>query len=87
MIIVKCDKDGSVTNIEESDDYIYLINLLNYIKEELEISGIFLISEENNHRFNKTYQFASVNNGWECAYIMVDSIATGVKLNQNTDDE
>jgi hypothetical protein len=85
MIIVKCDKDGSVTNIEESDDYIYLINLLNYIKEELEISGIFLISEDHNHRFNKTYQFASVNNGWECDYIMVDSIATGVKLNQNKD--
>ncbi len=50
------------------------------IKEELENNDIFLINEETTNGKNKIYEFASVEGGWECAYIIVDKMATKIKF-------
>ncbi len=87
MFLLKCDKNGELNNIKESDDHAYLLKLLMEIKEELENNDIFLINEETTNGKNKIYEFASVEGGWECAYFIVDKMATKIKiLNQNKDE-
>ncbi len=80
MFLLKCDKNGDLNNIKESDDHTYLLKLLMEIKEELENNDIFLINEETTNGKNKIYEFASVEGGWECAYIIVDKMATKIKF-------
>lgn len=87
MFLLKCDKNGELNNIKESDVYTHLLKLLTEIKEELENNDIFLINEEITNGKNKIYEFASVEGGWECAYFIVDKMATKIKIiNQNKDE-
>ena len=83
MFLLKCDKNGDISSIEENGDQTHLLKLLMEIKEELENNKIFLINEETTDGDNKIYEFASVEGGWECAYVIVDKMATKIKFKPN----
>ncbi len=80
MFLIKCDKDGNLTKIEDDKDYVYLKGVLDSISEKLENKGIMLISSRINPNLNLIYEFSSKENGWECAYIISNNLANNIKL-------
>ena len=80
MFLIKIDKEGNLTKIEENKDYEYLINILNSISEGLESKGIMLINKKTTTDLDVTYEFSSKENGWECVYLISNNLANNIKL-------
>lgn len=79
MILIKVDRHGEVQEIMSSEDYWSIIDKLECITEELEASGIFLVNTKSYDR-SRVYDFASMENGWECVFILTDGWVNTVSL-------
>jgi len=77
MKLVVCHKDKTLSELIDSDDISELMKLLNFHTERLEHSGLMLINEYHSE-LQIIREFASEENGWECAYAIVYKIATNL---------
>lgn len=77
MILIKCDKNG-ISEIGNNDSYFYLLEKLEKITEELESNGIMLVDVEVSGVNSRTHVFASIENGWECVYIIASGYVGNV---------
>ena len=71
MILIKTNRHGEVQEIMNSDDYWSIVDRLEYLTEELEAKGIFLIKTKGYGR-SRVDEFASTENGWECGFMLAD---------------
>ena len=73
MVLVKTTKDGEVTEVINSDNYVEIVNLLQTLTDELEDSGIFLIKRKFfKNSLCRVDEFATIENGWECGFMLAD---------------
>lgn len=78
MILIKCDRHGNVYDLEQDKDYTYLVDLVEEMTEELESNGVMLVNTTITDGMSRVDEFASIENGWECAIVIAHSRAKSV---------
>jgi hypothetical protein len=86
MILINCNKHGFVKELSNSDNYEDLISIINSLIEEYESRGIMLISDTTNESLARTLEFASIENGWECALILAHGYASNTTQSAEDND-
>jgi len=79
MILLKYNKNSFVTELAYSDEYSYLVDMLENLTEELESKGIFLIKDITTGNLSRILEFSSIENGWECALMIVHGYVKTLK--------
>jgi arginine decarboxylase-like protein len=77
MKLITCNKDRTISELIETDDISSLMRLLDFHTERLERNGFMLVNEYTTG-LQIIREFASKENGWECAYGVVDKITKKV---------
>jgi len=85
MILVKCDKDGVVTELSPNGTFLELHRMVNTLIKEYESNGIMLIKDKMWGKRGRITEFATEENGWECSLGIADGWAGNISLRD--DDE
>ena len=79
MKLITCNKDRTINELIETDDISELMSILNFHTERLERNGFMLVNEYVTG-LQIIREFASKENGWECAYGVVDKLINNVNM-------
>lgn len=80
MILVKCDKDGEVTELSATGTFLELYRMVNTLIKEYESDGLMLIKDEMLGKRGRITEFATEENGWECSLAIADSWVDNLAL-------
>jgi len=88
MILVKTTKEGVVTEVMNSDNYVDIVNHLEYLIEELEKNRIFHIETKTfKDSLARIDALATIENGWECGFMLGDGWLHGKVSHKKPDKE